>query len=298
MNVLVVNIDSRLRNRVTYPDASFFQTDIPNCVKDVVSIRLASMEYPNVNPLIQPNRQNNVFMINTTKYTIPQGSYSAYQLVVGINQLLTSNDVSVSNVDYTGQIVFSSKTNTTFTLTFPKGEKGYPTLGSILGFGNVVYKGASSYTAEKTINVAADSYLFLRVNDFGSVISPGIDMKPAFAKIILTSGVFTMVMDNGSNLMTRVHECDLPMTIFRLTIEILDYLGNRMAVSSDYSLTLEITYLNNSLLKEERLLWGPEGQNTMATPIGSVLFTEEEETADRVAAEEEKLPFYHDPQKN
>lgn len=286
MNVLVINIDSRFRDKTIFSNPNYFQLHLPTPVKDVVSLRISSVEYPNVEKLIQPWRQNDSFAINDYWLSIPEGSYSAAQLVKEVNSLVSYLNIIVTANDFTGQTTIESKNDIPFNLQFSKGDLGYPSLGEIMGFTYSSYTGSASYTSESTINIAADSYIFLRLNDFGVLTSPTVDMRPVMAKVILTTGVFTMVMDNGSNLVTKQHDCDQPITIYGFTIELLDYLGHRLHSNSNYSFTVELSYIRNSslkLLRSQGLL-----DNLDLPDIGSILL--ENESDDGINYEESFFP--------
>jgi hypothetical protein len=69
MEEIFVNIDSLYRNIITYPDSSKFTYVFNNVFKNIVSIKLASIELANTIPTVSSAKNNNYFLIHVPNRT-------------------------------------------------------------------------------------------------------------------------------------------------------------------------------------------------------------------------------------
>jgi hypothetical protein len=124
----------------------------------------------------------------------------------------------------------------------------YPPLGYFLGFRPDMTKKAEKFlvsplwldadcyiAAPKMFNTTGDSYIFLRVNDYGYV---DFFNKPMLGKILMTTGLGNPKIDDGLGKEYRFRQ---PVNLQRLDIELVDYLGNTLDLNgADWSCTIEI----------------------------------------------------------
>ena len=88
METKIFNIDSINRNLTKYPNSSNFTYNtmdtidnttarvIPFNEKNVIGIKILSIEVPNTMYFINSTRSNNIIIVDGTSYTIPDGSYT------------------------------------------------------------------------------------------------------------------------------------------------------------------------------------------------------------------------------
>ena len=115
----VVNIDSRFRADPQDPSTDF-TFKLKNPMKNIISLRISSIEFPNTYYTFSNARQNTKFTLyynkslnNTTIYeqiiSIDEGNYSPEELVDTINEILIDNPVSISYNPIKGKILFDSQ---------------------------------------------------------------------------------------------------------------------------------------------------------------------------------------------
>ena len=124
----------------------------------------------------------------------------------------------------------------------------YQPLGYYLGFRPDMTKAADKFlvspiwldsdciiSAPKMFNTTGDSYIFLRINDYGYV---DFFNKPMLGKILMTTGLGNPKIDDGLGKEYRFRQ---PVNLQRLDIELVDYLGNTLDLNgADWSFTVEI----------------------------------------------------------
>ena len=124
----------------------------------------------------------------------------------------------------------------------------YPPLGYFLGFRPDMTKKGDKFlvspiwvdtdciiAAPKMFNTTGDSYIFLRINDYGYV---DFFNKPMLGKILMTTGLGNPKIDDGLGKEYRFRQ---PVNLQRLDIELVDYLGNTLDLNgADWSFTVEI----------------------------------------------------------
>ena len=174
METLIYNIDSNDRNKTSYPNSHDFtynkvDTTIdsvvrvePFNVKNVIEINVSSIEIPNTFYYINSTKGNNAININSTDYTINDGSYTRSELMTelenipGVTTATYSSTTGKVTLDTTGDILGSNISD-------------YPSLGEILG-----YVDGTTYStgdeAPNAMNLPQEPYVFLRINDLGNII--------------------------------------------------------------------------------------------------------------------------------
>jgi len=90
-----------------------------------------------------------------------------------------------------------------------------------------------------------DDYFFLKINDWGNINF--YNNNNVFSKIIVLNNYTKKNID----FVNSEFKFKQPININKLEIELIDYLGNNINISEDYSFTIEFTSIFNSELKND-----------------------------------------------
>jgi hypothetical protein len=268
MNNNLYNIDSKFRNATSYPNSANFvynrmdQTVGTSSViepfneKNVIEMRIQSLELPNTIYYITTANGNNKINIAGVDKTITDGSYTKNDLATALSGLTANVTFTYSN--NTGKMTITNTTGGAVTITFTASGTDYPSLGSIIGFTSnpTIANGASS-TGTNLVSEPFQTYLFLRINDFGNLINRN---RRYVGKIILdnfksvsnetTAGVNITILSNQYKLVSNVIKFEQPTNIQNLSISLEDEYGNLMNLNgAEWSFTLETTVITNTILK-------------------------------------------------
>jgi hypothetical protein len=271
MNNNLYNIDSKFRNKTSFPNSETFvfnrmeQTVGANKViepfneKNVIEMRISSLELPNTIYYISTSRGNNKIDIDGTVYTLANGSYTKFSLIDAINALIITTNVSLSYSITTDKITISNSSGANVIITFTSSGTDYPSLGELLGFitSPITINAGLTSIATNIITNPQQSYIFLRINDFGNIINKN---RRYVGKIILdnnisisnekTGGVNINILTNQYKLITNIIKFDQPLDIPQLTISLEDEYGNLISLNGgEWSFTLETTVITNTILK-------------------------------------------------
>lgn len=274
VQVHVLSIDSRFRtNPLDNPSNFLFRLTTP--IKNVVTVRLSSLEIPNTWYLcsnIRGTTSFDVFVENlNARVVIPEGNYSLdvlqTQLVTSMQAVLASYTFTVTLNPISGLLsiaCFKSGVATSFALDFTSGifssRNDNWGLGYILGFrhDNFVTTKRTAFLPVQTATNIPDlidcNYIFLSLNPDWRVVEhnqPDRANTAAFAKIIVNVPKNDIVYDNGSNTITKTYKLKQPTNITTFTLSFLDeYEQFIQLMGGSVSLTLEITEVLNSALYE------------------------------------------------
>lgn len=286
MENIIINIDSRFRDRTAYPNSAFFVYKLKEVLKNCKYIRLSSFEMPNLYFTFSERKKNLSFTItiNSVTYTIQisPGMYNYEQLLVviqnAIDKIILDNSIvatiTLSFTSITGFVTINSTVN--FSINFNNNDSYLKSLGYYLGFRKNTYTATTKIVntntvyyivSESQLDTTGDHYLFLRLNDYGvihhdfdnitnsyelsnSMKTPG--RKNLLAKVIVAAQKTEHVFDNGSNFLTKSYIFKQPIDISRLEIELLEPSGFTLdLLYMDYSFTIEIGVITNSNLKDQ-----------------------------------------------
>lgn len=206
-DIYIVNIDTKFKNPIYTNSGDFVYTFIEP-LKNIMSIKLASIEFPNLYYTFSHKKKNNFFNIkyNDIYYTvtIKDGIYSADSLIEHIQhelqhinkQLHTHFKIHYDNVKFNVHI----HNNTTFDLDFNNKDSNLLSLGYYLGYRQLIYNTPIQqhhhhhdhhhhdhhdhthhtnhsnehteykYVSESIIDTQGESYFFIKINDFNNVI--------------------------------------------------------------------------------------------------------------------------------
>ena len=169
METKIYNIDSKDRNstlNTNSHDFSFTHTSSGNLEpfseKNVVEMKITSIEIPNSFYFINATKGNNTFTYSGTK-TLTSGSYTKTELIAHLNTIASS---AIFSYDSTTDKVTFTYSGTG--LTFAETSTDYDSIGTILGFALTTYSGTT--TAPNTMELPQEKYIFLQINDYGNII--------------------------------------------------------------------------------------------------------------------------------
>jgi hypothetical protein len=287
MDNIIINIDSRFRNKQSYFNAGKFTYHLSEKIKNCKYIRLSSIEFPNLYFTFTAKKENTTFKLksNGKEYTltIEDGFYASDTILAEIQEQLDKantymgTDFKIS-FNYNNGFV-TIENDRLFEIDFTNYPSRYPSLGYQLGFREdkylssaTVVSGIASFsvTTESQLDTIGDSYLFLKINDYGVIYHDFEDIitkdssghiinrekyvgdKNVFAKIVLNTNKAEQVFDNGSNFLTKSYIFRQPIDLDRFNIHLTDPRGNTVEmVHMDFSFTLEVGVIYDSSLSYE-----------------------------------------------
>lgn len=272
-----LNLNTCFRKNYYTSNPCDFQYNIPTEIKNVVSLRLASIEIPNSWYLFSSIKKNNIFIIQinyngkTTSYTIiiPDGNYDNNMLenylnttyfcestiVTDLNNIQFSIDPHSFKCSFS--LVSTAPSNFDFTILFYdsniSSENFMCTFGWIIGFRLAKYKNIQdSITSEGLFDGGGDRYIYVSIEDYQyntnslNVVcfDQSIMEKNIIAKIPMINGKLSMIIDDNTCTLTKTRKYNGPVNIRNLYIKILDNFGDIIDLNNmDYSLTLELEVL-------------------------------------------------------
>ena len=273
----IVNIDSRFRLSTGQTTAGDFYYQLNPPIKNVLRIRLTSIEFPNNYPFFTACRQNTTITIlytadgipATAVITLPDGNYdnptdmgtALAALILDATGLTVTIDFDISK----GQFIFSSTSY--FALDTGGVAVGVPVgatiasrpfdygLGYYLGFTKGVHQptmigGKYEVVSDECANLVGDSYLFLRVNDYNCVRhNTGDTEVMALAKLVLRDGKNYMAFDDYAGQHAKEVVFQSPQNLSRLHIQLLDAYGLPIDMDCiNFSFSMEVLEIKNSTL--------------------------------------------------
>lgn len=265
----IISIDSRFRQNPTASSSSNYYYQLLTPIKNVLRIRNTSFEFPNNYPFFHSGRSNVTFrvlnlsgaFVTTTVITIPEGNYSAADMVAVINAMFKNNGLSWLSVAFefiTGKYVFSGNLYFGIDTMYGTYERPFDYgLGYYLGFTRNFYKSSkvgATFTLKSDFPASfnGDNYIFLKVNDYECVqhMTDTTDVK-ALAKIILRDPKSYMAFDDYASEHAKEVVFKAPQNISRLHVQIVDAYGNEIELDgTNHSFSLEVLEILNISLYE------------------------------------------------
>jgi hypothetical protein len=259
----VLHVDSRFRRYMKDPPNGF-KYYFGDEFKNVVSVKISSIEIPNTFPNVSSSRKTNEFTVcyggTDIDISLETGNYTAQQMIDTIQTKLDNTgigDWDISFNELNGKTSITETNGVPHKLhfdhygAFPKREADFG-LGYTLGFRTKKTESSSTHTSEASINVYGDTYLFLAINDFDLVFTRTREKEKyyALAKIIIDKTKQQIVFDN-QNMITKRYVLPSPITISYITPKLLDPYGDLLDFGKEnWSFTLEIETIENSHLYE------------------------------------------------
>jgi hypothetical protein len=272
---LNLNLNTCFRSNYYNSNPCDFLYNIPTEVKNVVSMRLASIEIPNAWYLFSTLKKNNTFVVEinnegvTTSYDIiiPDGNYDNSMLESYLNTTYFYQSTTISDLNnikfsidpfsfkskfeivgvhpdlFCVTIIFYDNINDNFMNTF----------GWIIGFRLAKYKNISTFIiSEGLYDAGGDRYIYVSVEDYQYntnslnivCFDQSILEKNIIAKIPMVNGKLSMIVDDNTSPLTKTRRYNGPVNIRNLHIKIMDQFGNIIDLNNmDYSFTLELEIL-------------------------------------------------------
>lgn len=276
----VVNVDSRFRTDTTDPSTDFtFRLLKP--MRNIISLRISSIEFPNTYYTFSKARQNTNFLLFyikgplesnliQQKISIPDGNYSPEELVDTINEILVDNPVSISYNPITGRILFDSQyyfeidiLGSNLSFSKRKYDNG---LGYNLGLRQVSSSELLKAVKETTniqiyklegtaiVDTIDNNYIFISLEpDWKVVMNQTRDkeLHHSFAKVIINVPKGSVLYDNGANTITKEYWFQQPTDITIMPVRISDPYDQTIDLSGmDFSFSLEMKEVRNAALHE------------------------------------------------
>lgn len=286
---LVYNIDSRFRNAtvVTASSNQFnpqtssnFLFRLSQLIKNIVSVKLTSIEIPNTFYTFSNSRQNKRFVVTvsgvTKEVTINDGNYlqSGSTILIDYTALILAyqSALQLAFGSETFTATFNTSTNritiangNPFTLTFASSSSlpsygitsinQFNGIGYFLGYQSYQYTGSTSYTGEVCPQLIGDSYIYLQISDWDNVQHQNYNQSSffVFTKILLTTGKNTVIIDTPiTNPTNKEYNFLQPTNINLLQIRLVDAFGVTIDLDgANISMTLEFQEVLNIDLYEK-----------------------------------------------
>lgn len=264
-----LSVDSRFadQNYGAIPDTTDFQIRLPETIKNVMRIRLSSVEIPPVEYTFSVEKGNCSGVIidsgGTTSFSIPPGNYTQDSLAAAVQSAIgTSFTCLYSSVSQ--RIVITGSSD--FTLQLGSSDQSICSRKTHWGLGYYLgFRTPLDITGTRTISsvafvaigyaapiVTPTAYYLLQLSCPDLLDSvrhrlPGNSEIPVFAKIILQGGGNGVDIDNNSNDVWKEYTFLAPTNISQFRIRLLDPFGVPVRLNtSDWSMTFELTEIVNS----------------------------------------------------
>lgn len=242
----IISVDTRFCFKKTH-EIGKYSYKLPQALKNVRYVRVSSIEVPNNYYTFTKKRDNLSFIIvyadKELLVTIPTGSYDNDSLIVVLTDIfskLNTDNATNFKIEFneiTSKCIISNNLN--FSLKF-KNTTDYYSLGRHLGFISDDYSNNALYCSESVLDVIGDTYMYLRINDYG-VMYTDVLSTDIIAKIIINKNKGNQLYDNESNFLTKSYIFKQPANINTLNFELLDLYGNTIdLLHQNYSFTIEL----------------------------------------------------------
>ena len=271
----IVNVDSRFRDSPGSSTSSDFFLTLAMPVRNILRVRITSVEFPNNYFIFTAKRQNVSFKVLygsglSFDVTVADGNYSACEMADAINAIL---DVSGSPVSWlsvafdeiTGAFTFTGTQSFIINTVFGSRDRPFDYgLGFNLGFTRGTHAATTggvpvwTVTSDLCANFAGDSYFFLRLNDYGCVRQTlqiydaggrnrvEATSFTALAKVLLRDPKNYMTYDDYASQHAKEYVFPNPIDLTRLHVQAVDPYGVVMDLcSAQWSFSVEVLEIKN-----------------------------------------------------
>ena len=277
-----LHINSCFRDNYISTNPCDFKYNIPTEIKNVISMKLASIEIPNSWYLYSSLKKNNAFTIKlsttenlyTFSISVPDGNYDSETLVEYLNNtyfyLNTQpkpddpknllNNISVSVNEYNNKTKFEQIGDTDIDFQFSvyfiteSNQNLNDTLGWTLGFRKNEYVDIDDFVeSEGLFDAGGDRYIFFCINDYQYNVNETNIIcfdetsinENVLAKIPMINGKLCLVVDeNDGCSLAKIRRYNGPVNLKRLDIKVMDQFGEIIDLNHmDFSFTLELEIL-------------------------------------------------------
>lgn len=278
-----LHLDSCFRDKYYNSNPCNYVYQLPKQFKNVVSMKLASIEIPNAWYLFSHIKKNNTFIIEVTlsgkcsvhNIIIPDGNYNSDTLTAFLNMKYFHQSNTDSPLKYISISVNEYNNKTQFELTSEAPddmifslhfategtENMIETCGWILGFRIARYlRIEDMILSEGLFDAGGDRYIYLTVNDYqynynetNIICFDKSSMEDyTLAKIPLMNGKFSLIIDeNDKNPLVKIRQYNGPVNLSKFEIKVLDKYGSIVDLNFmdfSFSLELEVLYERNNIV--------------------------------------------------
>lgn len=279
-----LNLNSCFRTNYYQSSPCDFLYPIPSEIKNVVSMKLASIEIPNAWYLFSQLQKNNHFTIVIIKkepqdskdsktaflITIPDGNYDSDTLTHYLNTTYFYESATETDLKYIKFSIDPHNFKTKFEIveTFELIELRFSllfledinqnmmnTMGWMIGFRMPKYYDIQKQIcSEGLFDAGGDRYIYVSINDYqynnNNLNIIGFDKsmlnEDVIAKIPMVNGKLSLIIDSGNDLVKK-RTYNGPVNLSRLHVKIMDKFGTTIDLNHmDFSLTLELEILYES----------------------------------------------------
>jgi hypothetical protein len=257
-----LSIDTRFADQYNNGTADFM-IRLPDTYKNIMRLRLSSVEVPLVERVFNGQKKNITFTVNGVVVAIPTGNYDATSLAFAVETALhTVPATATATCSYDGianRFVITAAAAVEIVLQDPTfvGKARYWGLGYYMGFRTILLTGSLSYTGTQAPQLGPTPYYLMQVSCPDTVEttvhSTGAQSWiPALAKIVLRQGVYAVQFDDGANLLRKEIVFASPSNIGQLRVRLVDPYGSPVDLGDvDWSMTFELTAVMSSCTYED-----------------------------------------------
>lgn len=257
-----LSIDTRFADQYNNGTADF-TIRLPDTYKNIMRLRLSSVEVPLVERVFSAVKKNITFTVDGVAVAIPSGNYDGTFLASAVQGALQSVAATA-----TATCVYDGVANR-FVITAPSAveivlydgslptSKRYWGLGYYMGFRTPLLTGSASYTGTQPPQLGPTPYYLMQVSCPDQVEttihSTGAQSWiPALAKIVLRQGVYAVQFDDGTNMLRKEIVFAAPSNVGQLRVRLVDPYGTPVDLGDvDWSMTFEITAVTSSCKYED-----------------------------------------------
>lgn len=235
---------------------------LPYPLKNVISMKLVSLEFPDTAYMISnQNKTNRIYIKEDTTelealVILPEGNYDSDSLPDALQQAINcafensgrftvcmdqiSGKITIKNNQYSFKIEFlNDQTNITLSRN----------IGWYMGFRQSSYSNQTTYTGEGVFNPIPLPYVYFILNDYNIASSTTIMgffsnnyiEKNILAKIPIPVDSFQVLFDNNSDLISKKREYFGTIDISKFSVKLIDHYGELIDLHQmDFSFTLEL----------------------------------------------------------
>ncbi len=257
----VVVIDSRMRDRVNYPNSNFYSIPLGMPFHNVYAIKLISAIVPRSQYNI--NSTNNTIWFRETAAEVSAGTYKIATIVTGmydITSLITAIGVAMSaagglatyTISYsttTRKVTFASNLGggaSVFELIWGTNNKySSNTLAPVLGYIPSTLTGSSSYTGTMIYNLLGEQYAILKIDEAPLFSHSGMShLDGALTEIPLQADTWEYSFYGSNNHPVSKIYNPIRNKLNTMTIRWYDYSGSLFDFNGlDHILKFEIYHL-------------------------------------------------------
>ena len=264
--VYSLSIDSRFADSTFHDSGSAdYMIRLPTTLRNIMRIRLSSVELPLVEYVFSKSHGNVSFMVDIsglqTRLTIPSGNYDPSGFCATIQSSLQTVDASFACVlnSRTGCMTIR-RGGGSFSLTLGSDNPLVAARDTFWGIGynmgfrsqKVVADGSGVLVAPSLVLTRPTPYMLLQLRcpDQLETIThriSGNSSIPAFAKLVLRGDSFVAAFDDNANLLRKEYTFLAPSNLSVLYVRLVDPFGDTVSMlDMNWSMTLEITEVVNS----------------------------------------------------